>query len=64
MDKQIQEIVSELESLDTAKTLRDMQLVLETKAIVQAMGIIADKLERIARALEKQYKYAGSGREI
>ena len=64
MDKQIQEIVSELESLDTAKTLRDMQLVLETKAIVHAMGIIADKLERIARALEKQYKYGGAGREI
>ena len=64
MDKQIQEIVSELESLDTAKTLRDIQQVLETKAIVQAMGIIADKLERIAQSLEKQYKYGGVGREI
>ena len=64
MDKQIQEIVSDLESLDTAKTLRDIQQVLETKAIVQAMGIIADKLERIAHALEKQYKYGGAGREI
>ena len=64
MDKQIQEIVSDLESLDTAKTLRDIQQVLETKAIVQAMGIIADKLERIAQALEKQYKYGGAGRGI
>ena len=64
MDKQIQEIVSELEGLDTARTLRDMQQVIETKALVQAMGIIADKLERIAQALEKQYKYGGAGREI
>ena len=55
MDIEIREIVSELEGIRSlsSETLNQGYM---TKALIRAMGVIADKLERIALTLEEQNK--------
>jgi hypothetical protein len=55
MDKEIREIVSGLEEM-TACNDESLDRVHFTEALVKAMGVIADKLERIASTLEEQNK--------